>query len=201
VSLIIAAVVAGGGALVAGAMAGWLRARRQRSVSAPTASAAEPAPAPSLLARSGFDVELGDVIEVAGRELWLEQAWLLAEAGDPVAALFAAREATLIALPPPSRTVYLLEEVSVGIAADPPAVLESRGVRFERARRLPVRVSCIGKSEPLPWDEAVLAEYRGLARDALWVLGRPGATRAWQGRAADESEIVRWGGGQKTLEG
>jgi hypothetical protein len=73
-------------------------------------------------------------------------------------------------------------------------------VSFERVRRLPVRVEPLEKSPPLPWDEAMLSEYRGLATDALFVLGNAGRIRAWQGRLVGESEIERWGGGKSTLE-
>jgi hypothetical protein len=198
-SLIVAAILVGGGALAVGVAT---RFRRNKQVApAPTPDAPAPDGARSTpLAALGFDVELGDVVEIAGRELWLERGWLLTEAGDAVAAVFGAAEATLIVLPSPARRVYVLDEVEVALPADPPATLESKGVRFERARRIPVEIDALGKSPPLPWDQAVLAEYRGLGGDALWLLGARGRAKAWQGRLCNDSEIERWGGGSGTLE-
>lgn len=196
-SLIVTALLVGGGALVAGLATRYAVTRREPE---PVKPAPAPAPTPSPLASAGFELELGDVVELGGRELWLEEGWLLSEAGDAVAALFRAREATVLALPPPAGTLYLLDEVELGLPEEPPTTIESRGVRFERVRRLPVLVQPVGKSAPLPWNEGLLSEYRGLAGDALWVLGRGGRSRVWQGRAVHASEVVRWGGGNQTLD-
>ena len=202
-SLVLALLVAGGGALVAGLTTRWMGSRKRADANASAKPATAPPvpaqPAPTPLSTAGFDVDLGDVVEIAGQELWLESAWLLSEAGDAVVALYAAREAVLVVLPPPKRTVYLLDAVELRVPDEPPATLESAGVRFERVRRIPVRVTSIGESAPLPWDEALLAEYRGLGGDALWLLGRAGRAKAWQGRVVGESEIERWGGGGATL--
>lgn len=195
-SLILTALLVGGGAVVAGLATRYAVKRGERAPAPPVPVP----PPPSPLARAGFELELGDVVEVLGRELWLEEAWLLSEGGDAVAALFAAREATLVVLPPPASTLYLLDEIELGLPEEPPTCLESRGVRFERLRRLPVSVQPVGKSVPLPWDEGLLSEYRGLGGDALWVLGRGSRSRVWQGRSVHASDIVRWGGGMKTLE-
>lgn len=198
-SLVLAAIVIGGGALVAGLTTRWATGRKKTRPARDAASPAVEAPAPTLLTKAGFEVDLGDVVEVAGRELWLESAWLLSEGADPVAALYAAREAVLVVLPPPRRTVYLVDAVDLRLPDDPPASLESGGVRFERVRRIPVRITAIEGTAPLPWDEALLAEYRGLAGDVLWLLGRGPSAKAWQGRVVGESEIERWGGGGATL--
>lgn len=193
--MIVAALLAGGGALVAGLATRY--AVKRRAVAETPATA--PPQAPSPLARAGFEVELGDVIEVLGRELWLEEAWLFTEGVDPVAALFGARDASLLVLPPPASTLYLLERLEIGLPEEPPSSIESRGVRFERVRRLPVEVAAIGKSTPLPWTEGLLSEYRGLESEALWVLGRGARSRVWQGRIVHGSDVVRWGGGHETL--
>lgn len=195
-SLVIAALVAGGALFGGGALA-WLR--RKRPTSRKQASTSVPAK-PGALAKRGFDLELGDVVEIGGRELWLEQGWILSEGDDPVVAMFSAKEATLVTLPAPSKASYLLDAVELAFPGDPPLTLESAGIRFERVRRLPVRVEPLEKSPPLPWDQALLSEYRGLATDALFVLGNAGRIRAWQGRLVGESEIERWGGGKSTLE-
>ena len=197
-SLVLAAMVLGGSALVAGLTTRWMSSRKKHDPK-PAVLAPPPPPAPSPLSKAGFDVDLGDVVEVAGKELWLESAWLLSEGGDPVAAVYVAREAVLLVLPPPKRTLHLLALVELRLPDNPPASVESGGVRFERVRRIPVRVTAIENSAPLPWDEALLAEYRGLAGDVLWMLGRGASAKAWQGRVVAESEIERWGGGGATL--
>ncbi len=185
-SLVLAAIVMGAGALMSGGTWAWFR-RRPKTKPPPTEPAEAEVPKPNALSPHGFGVELGDVIEVGGRELWLEQGWLLSEGDAPVVALFVAREATLVALPPPSRSLYLLDAVDLVVVGEPPLTLESRGVRFERVRRLPVRVEPLDKTPPLPWEQALLSEYRGLAEDALFVLGNSGGVRAWQGRITSES--------------
>lgn len=196
-SLVIAAIVAGGALFGGGALA-WLRRKRPGTSKKPPASS--PKSKPSALATRGFDLELGDVVEIGGRELWLEQGWLLTEGDDAVVAMFSAKEATLVTLPAPSQASYLLDAVELTFPGDPPLTLESAGIRFERVRRLPVRCEPLDKSPPLPWDQAILSEYRGLATDVLFVLGNAGRIRAWQGRLVGESEIERWGGGKSTLE-
>ncbi|MFO0567489.1 MAG: hypothetical protein U0263_17660 [Polyangiaceae bacterium] len=200
-SLVVAALVLGGGSLVLGLAQRYVRAKRGAK---PETAGPLPAPPkserePSVLARWGFELEVGDVVEIGGQELWFEEGWLLREGDEPVVALFRAHEAAVVALPPPNGTLYVLDEVELVLPSDPPSSVESKGVRFERVRRLPVRVTALGKSAPLPWEEALLVEYRGLGRDALWVLGRGGRARAWQGRSVHPSEIVRWGGGERTL--
>lgn len=197
-SLVIAAIIAGGAAVFGGSTFAWLRRKR-------VPKTARPLPAterskPGELATRGFDLELGDVVEIGGRELWLERGWVLSEGDEAVVVMFSAKEATLVTLPAPSRASYLLDPVELAFPGDPPPTLESAGVRFERVRRLPVRVEPLSKSPPLPWDQALLSEYRGLATDALFVLGNAGRIRAWQGRLVGESEIERWGGGKSTLE-
>ncbi|MCK6535127.1 MAG: hypothetical protein L6Q84_19315 [Polyangiaceae bacterium] len=199
-SLILTALVVGGGALVAGLATRYAVKKRAPAPPLPPPPPPSAPAAPSPLARAGFEIELGDVMEVLGRELWLEEAWLLSEGQDPVAALFQAREATLLVLPPPVSTLYLLNDAAIPLPAEPPTSLEAGGVRFERVRRLRVLVAPVGKSAPLPWNEGLLSEYRGLENDALWVLGHGGHSRVWQGRAVHTSDVVRWGGGAKTLE-
>jgi len=205
VSLVVVALVAGGSA-VAGLAVRWALTRRSKAVTeapAPAATAlpeGSPRRTPSVLARAGFDIDMGDVVDIGGRELWLEHAWLMSEEREPVAALLSASDASLVVLPPPSKSVFLLQEVELTLGDEPPTSIESRGVRFERARRLPIRVEPLGNTPPLPWDEAIFAEYRALGGDSLWVLARGGRAKAWQGRVVLESEIERWGGGQDTLE-
>jgi hypothetical protein len=196
-SLIVTALIVGGGAIVAGvgarlALARRSRRRRQREV------AAEPAKA-SRLAAAGFTVEQGDVISIAGRELWLEQGWLLLEGDDAIAALLFAREAVVLARPKPHVGFHYLREVELRLPADPPGALDHGGARYERARRLPVLIEPLAQSPDPPWREALLTEYRGLGGEVLWALVHAGTCKAWSGHAVAEHEIEHWGGGAETL--
>jgi hypothetical protein len=196
VSLLVTALLIGGGALAAGA-AVRLLARRKR---APLSEPALAAPLGAPLSESGFGVEQGDVISVPGRELWLEQGWLLREAGEPIAAILFAREATIVALPEPNRCIHLLQQAELALPAEPPSALDHAGVRYERTRRLPVEIEVMPQSPEPPWPSALLVEYRGLANEVLWALVQSGSCSVWCGRALDAAEIERWGGGAETLE-
>jgi hypothetical protein len=197
VSLLVTAIIVGGGALVAGIGARIALARRARRQSEDEV-AEEPAKA-SRLAIAGFAFEQGDVISIAGRELWLEHGWLLAEGDDPIAALLFAREAVVLAEPRPRGRVCRLHEVELRMPGDPPSALDHGGARYERARRLPVAIERLPQSPEPPWPNALLCEYRGLGGEVLWVLLHAGTCRAWAGFFVAEHEIEHWGGGAETL--
>lgn len=193
-SLLVTALLAAGGALAAGASLRLLKKRSTRHAEAepPTASA------PTL--PPGFELELGDVIGVRHEEAWLEHAWVLSEAGEPVAAVLFAHHRVVIALPQPRSTLYWVEPLDLHVPAEPPSSLELDGARYERALRRPVTVQTLRQPPDPPWQEALLAEYRGLAGESLWLLGRSGAFQAWRGQRVSEQDYERWGGGARTFE-
>lgn len=193
-SLLVTALLVGGGALAAGVAARAI-ARRRRSAVPP----AQPPPPRTRLADAGFTVEHGDVVSALGKEAWLEHGWLLAEAGQPVAAVLMATDAVIVALPKPRTRLYWLAPVTLGLPGDPPSTLEHGGVRYERARRVPVEIEPLGGSPDPPWTSALLLEYRGLAGEALWALSHGQSTLAWRGRVVEDSELENWGGGASTL--
>jgi hypothetical protein len=204
-SLLVTAAIVGGGALVAAigtriAVAARRRARARAHAANADAAAAGAKPAESRLAETGFTVQQGDVISVTGRELWLEQGWLLLEGNDAIAAILFAREAVVLAHPKPRPRFYYLNEIELRLPADPPSALDHGGVRYERARRLPIAIEPLPKSPDPPWQTALLTEYRGLGSEVLWALIHSGTCRAWSGRAVDDAEIELWGGGSSTLE-
>lgn len=196
-SLIVTAIIVGGGALAAGIGARVALARRARRQSK-AESTRQPA-APSRLAAAGFAFEQGDVISIAGRELWLEHGWLLAEGDDPIAALMFAREAVVLSEPRPRSRVCRLSEIKLRMPGDPPSALDHAGSRYERARRLPVAIERLPDSPEPPWTDALLTEYRGLGGEVLWALVAEGTCRAWAGFFVAEHEIEHWGGGADTL--
>lgn len=196
-SLLVAAAVS----VVAVSVGGWLAVRRRRAEPAVSeAPAAVAVERERLLSSRGFRVELGDVLEIAGQELWLERGWLLAEGDQPVMALLFSAAHTLVVEPGEPARLTLARELELELPATVPSALEVGGVRFERARRLPVTVTALGATTPPPFDEAVVTELRGLAGDVLYVLGHQGFCKAYQGRAVQSSDVTLWGGGQSTLE-
>lgn len=192
--LLTALLIAGSGALVAGATARALsqvKRRREQRSSASAAVTSED----DRMTSAGFAVAVGDVISIGTREAWLEHGWLLTETGVPVAAVLFCREGTVVALPAPRRTLYWLEDESLELPGEPPPALDVDGVRYERALRLPVDVEPLGTAPDPPWQAAVLAEYRGLGGESLFTLGRAQAVRAWRGTRVEPSELERWGRG------
>jgi len=102
----------------------------------------------------GFACRLGDVIvRAGGEEAWLAGALVLAE-DAAVAAIFIApearrdrvvyarvRDAALVWLTPVSEEVIIT-------GTEPPSVIEIDTARFERQRRLPLRVERVGSGTP-----------------------------------------------------
>jgi hypothetical protein len=157
---------------------------------------------------SSFPCRLGDVVVrlAEGDEAWLAGAMMLEEDG-PVAALFVAPEAG------GDRAVFVRDAVGAGmtwlaplargalaVTREPPHALEHEGVRYERARRLPVRVSRVGSGVPTVGDHAIVAEYAGPANLRLLVVAGTSETLAWKGVTLKEGEYDVLPGGKDTLE-
>jgi hypothetical protein len=139
---------------------------------------------------------LGDVVVrvVERDEAWLAGALVLEE-DRPVAALFVAPEAggdraVLVRDAPGSGVTWLwpLATGDLPLTKDPPHALEHRGVHFERARRLPVRVARLGSGAPNVGDRAVLAEYDGPGTQRIVVVAGTEGTVAWKGVALAPAE-------------
>lgn len=157
---------------------------------------------------ASFPCKLGDVVvRVAERdEAWLAGALMLEEE-RPVAALFVAPEAggdrAIFVRDVPGAGMTWLAPIPEGAPAgtkDPPHALEHEGVRYERARRLPVRVSRVGSGAPSVGDRAVVAEYTGPAGMRLLIVAGSEQTLAWKGVALREGEYDVLPGSPETLE-
>jgi hypothetical protein len=205
--LLDAAVIVGGLAL-----GRWIvrRVRAGRAETAPEAPgvAAEPGPVHHDPPAS-FPCKLGDVvIRVAERdEAWLAGAMMFEEE-RPVAALFAAPEAggdraVFVRDAPGAGMTWLtpITEDAPAARGDPPHALEHDGVRYERARRLPVRVSRVGSGAPSVGDRAVVAEYAGPAAMRLLIVAGSERTLAWKGVALGEGDYDVLPGSAETLRG
>jgi len=105
----------------------------------------------------GFPCALGDVVArvgALGEERWLAGAIVFSEE-RPAGVLFVAPEAggdrAVFAWPAPSTAIVWLEPVAreeVAPFIEPPTSLEVHGMRYERARRLPLRAQRIGAGAP-----------------------------------------------------
>lgn len=200
-------------ALIVGGLAlgRWIVRRvRSRGPRHAGGSSGEGAEAEPIIARdplAGFPCKLGDVlIRVAERdEAWLAGAMVLEEE-RPVAALFVAPEAggdraVFVRDAPGAGMTWLTPITKDGpaVTKDPPHALEHEGVRYERARRLPVRVTRIGTGVPSVGDRAVVAEYAGPAAMRLLVVAGSEQTLAWSGVALAEGDYDVLPGSPDTL--
>jgi hypothetical protein len=145
------------------------------------------------------------IIRHGGGEAWLAGALVFAEE-VPIAALFvgpdAGGERAVLVHAQPSTTMAWLEPLGSGavvVAGEPPSALEHGGVRFERVRRLPVRVERVGSGAPDVGARAIVAEYAGAGSERLVVVAGE-AVRAWKGTALEDGMYDVLPGGKGTLE-
>lgn len=157
---------------------------------------------PNLGSLEAFACHLGDVVvrTVERDEAWLAGALVFAEE-EPVLALFIAPEAgtdwAVLVRPGEDALVWLepLPKGELALTADPPLALEHAAVRYQRARRLPVRVSRIGEGAPDVGARATVAEYVGAGAARLVVVAGTAQTLLWRGAAlvAGEYDILPCG--------
>jgi len=196
VTLVVDAVLVVGGIALGRWIVRRISARRAQALpQGPSPAKAEPEPATRDLPPS-LPCKLGDVVVrvAGGGEAWLAGALVLGE-DRPVAALFAAPEAggdlALYVRDVPGAGITWLSPLPDGAVAatkEPPHTIEHDGVRFERARRVPVRVSRAGTGAPWPGDQAIVAEYTGPGADRILVLAGTEKVLAWKGVLLAEGE-------------
>ncbi len=154
-----------------------------------------------------FPCALGDVVlrRAERDEAWLAGALLFSE-DAPVAVMFVAPEAgedrALFARDGALEIAWMSRLVGVAPVAagrEPPHAIEHEGVRFERARRLPVRVDRLGTGAPSVGGRAIVAEYSGPGADRIVAVIGDDATVAWRGAALTEDAYEVLPGGQSTL--
>jgi hypothetical protein len=206
VTIVVDALVVAGGIVLGRWILRRVRARRPSSGTpdAPDCVPARPSARDDALAV--FPCALGDVVvRVAERdEAWLAGALVLEEQ-SPVAVLFVAPEAggdRALFVRAPDKGVTWLAPLAPGALAlpkDPPHAIEVAGERFQRARRLPVRVSRLGTGAPAVGERAIVAEYEGPGGERLLVVAGADATLAWRGVALREGEYDVLPGGKETL--
>jgi hypothetical protein len=151
--------------------------------------------------------KLGDVvIRAGGDEAWLAGAAVFSEQ-HVVAALFVAPDAgadrAIYVRPRPAPQLLWLEAIPPGdliLGAEPPTSVEHAGVRYERARRLPVKVERYGSGAPDVGEQVIVAEYTSQGFDRLLVITGAGTARAWAGSALEEGMYDVLPSGRSTLD-
>ncbi len=154
-----------------------------------------------------FPCRLGDVVvRLAERdEAWLAAA-LVFEEERPIGALFVAPEAgtdRAIFVRAEAQGVIWLDELGpkdIPAKGEPPHTLEHEGVRFERVRRLPVRVTRRGAGAPSVGDRAVVAEYAAATAARIVLVAGSEQALAWIGVALEATEFDVLPGGKATLD-
>jgi hypothetical protein len=214
VSLILAGLVIAGTSSAVVAFGRWIARRRP-----PTEEGQPGQPAqveknpPKNVANDGnslegFPCQLGDVLmRLTGEEAWLAGGLVLSEE-VPVAALFVAPDAkqdcVIYVRPPPKDAIFWLEPLDPGavlVAGEPPSAVEHDGVRFDRARRLPLRPRRIGVGAPDVGDAVVVAEYNSAGAERLLVLlATNGTTKAYRGVELEPSMFEVIPSGKSTLD-
>ncbi len=205
-TILVDALVVGGGILLGQWIARTIRARRAtgRAPEAAQRDGAKAAADPF----AGMPCKLGDVVvRTAERdEAWLAGA-LVFEEERPVAALFVAPEAggdraLFVRDAPGAGITWLvpLAKAALPLTSDPPHAVEHEGARYVRARRLPVRVTRVGTGAPAVGSRAVVAEYAGAAAERLLVVAGGEHTLAWKGVSLGEGEYDVLPGGPSTLQ-
>jgi hypothetical protein len=200
VSLVVDALVIAGGLALGRWIARSIRARRARAQApaSPNAPSEEGVLAGAALreAFAPFPCKLGDVVAraVERDEAWLAGALVFLEE-RPVAALFVAPEAggdrAIFVRDAPGAGVTWLSPLAAAdlpLTKEPPYALEHDGARFERTRRLPVRVARAGDGAPNLGDRAVVSEYGGPGTRRIVVVAGSERTLAWSGVALAPTE-------------
>jgi hypothetical protein len=144
---------------------------------------------------AAFPCKLGDVLvrRAERDEAWLAGAIVFSE-DRPVAVLFIAPEAVqdraIFARAGRSEVAWLTPiSASVGIAGgDPPSTLEHDRVRFDRTRRIPVRVDRLGTGAPEMAGRGVVAEYTGPGTARALVVIVDSRVLAWRGVVLAETD-------------
>jgi hypothetical protein len=185
-------------------------AKAEASEEATSVSEAKKTRKPAAAQRDLFaelPCKLGDVVmRTGGDEAWLAGAVVFRE-DHPVSALFVAPDAgkdrAIYARARPSGQLVWLEPVAPGeivLGAEPPTSLEHAGVRYERARRLPVKVERVGSGAPDIGEQVIVAEYGSPGAERLVVVTGSGATRVWAGTALEDGMFEVLPSGASTLE-
>jgi hypothetical protein len=208
VTLLLDAALIVGGLALGRWIARRVRSRREPVASPPASGTMKEAHVPPRAdLPTSFPCKLGDVVvRIAERdEAWLAGGLVFAEE-RPVAALFIAPEAggdrAIFVRDVPGAGVTWLAPIAANAPAvtkEPPHALEHDGVRYERARRLPVNVARAGSGAPSVGERAIVAEYAGPAAMRMVIVAGSEQTLSWKGVALGDGEYDVLPGSPETL--
>ncbi len=215
-SLIVTGIVLASGVVIGRLIAVGLRKRAEAEAEAkkePGDAPPPPPPPPTKeppvmepdLAR--FPCRLGDIVmRDTGEEAWLAGGIVLSEE-LPTRALFWAPEAgkdrVIYASPRPAAQILWLDAIDakdVLTRGEPPTSLEHGGLRFERARRLPLAARRVGTGAPDVGEQVIVAEYRAAGPERLLVVLGGAEARAFRGVVLEEGMFEVLPSGKATLE-
>jgi hypothetical protein len=217
VSLIVTSVLVAGGVLVGRWIARGARPPANGGANETSETSAAPVrqppkeappkkPGPERDPFADMPCTLGDVVMRGNEEAWLAGGVVFVEQ-HPVSALFVAPDAgaghAIYARVRPSRELFWLTPVPAGeltVGAEPPTSLEHAGVRYERLRRLPVKVTRAGSGAPDVGDQVIVAEYASSGFERLVVVTGAGSARVWAGLVLEEGMYEVLPSGKSTLE-
>jgi hypothetical protein len=207
VSLLLASLVLAGtsGALYLGRLLAKKKAEEEPSAEPAKEKEEKPAAPPEKL--DGFVCQLGDVLmRITGEEAWLAGGIVLSEE-VPISVLYVAPDAgedlaIYARTRPKSSILWLapLDPSAILVGGEPPSSVEHLGVRFDRARRLPLRPKRIGVGAPDLGDSVLVAEYVSAGAERLLLLkGNAGTTKAYRGLELEDAQFEVIASGAGTL--
>ncbi len=155
----------------------------------------------------GFVCQLGDVLmRVTGEEAWLAGGVVLSEE-VPIGVLFVAPDAghdcAIYTRSQQKSVLWLapLDPQAILVGGEPPSSVEQGGIRFDRARRLPLRPRRIGVGAPDLGDAVTVAEYVSAGAERLIVMkANSGDVRAYRGLELEAGSFEVIASGESTLD-
>jgi hypothetical protein len=93
-----------------------------------------------------------------------------------------------------------LDPTAILVGGEPPSSVEHGGIRFDRARRLPLRARRIGVGAPDTGDAVIVAEYASAGAERLLVMkANSGSVFAYRGLELEEGSFEVIASGDTTL--
>ena len=186
---------------------GWAVRARRLAAEASKRRAEDKAPGEVYSALPGSPCQLGDVVlKATGEEAWLAGA-LVFEEDALSCVLFCSPDkgghsAVFVRVDPGAPLIWLrpIDPTSVLAMKEPPQSLELEGIRFERARRLPLKARVIGTGVPHVGSTAILAEYRTPSAEALLIVAGDERSLAYRGEVVSEGLFEVIASGKRTLD-
>jgi hypothetical protein len=135
-----------------------------------------------LAKKAGFSIGLGQSLRIGSGDVVLDGAWILADDGHALAAIWFQDQPVAITLRPPNESVYRARAIKLKLPKVPPAVLDLEGNVHARYHGQHVQVLPLGNAKAPPWTKAMWVEYRTVDRQSFFAITDGSVTRAWRTR-------------------